>query len=169
MRRRTWILSFTPVFIVMLIVSKQVFWKSVDVSTLQPATRTATFTRLGRDLKFQGKCPPNSIIENITYITPMHSDLATAGVMLMSMGAWDSVRHIRVRVAQLRTVARFRGRAAAAPASTSKHTSAGNRAAMPDSRTPQLLATHPANALAACGRQKNPAVYQTATSGKHYF
>ena len=81
MRRRTWILSFTSVFIVMLIVSKQVFWKSVDVSTLQPATRTATFTRLGRDLKFQGKCPPNSIIENITYITPMHSDCPTLFVV----------------------------------------------------------------------------------------
>ena len=39
----------------------------------------------------------------------MRIRLAMADVMLMSMGAWDSVRHIRVRVAQLRTVARFEG------------------------------------------------------------
>ena len=65
-------LFLCSVFIVVFTVSKQVFWKSVDVPP--PAIVTAKSTRLGSDLEHfsREKCPPSSIIENITYMAPMH-------------------------------------------------------------------------------------------------
>ena len=84
-------ISLCSAFIVVFTVNKQDFWKSVDVPP--PAIVTAKLTRLGSDLeKFsREKCPPNSIIENITYMVPMHSDCPTLFVVGAPKGGTTSM------------------------------------------------------------------------------